>query len=369
MTGERAALNILLRVTQEGAYLNLELKNGFGGVREEDIPRLTALVYTSVERLSYCDFYIERFAKGRLHSSVRGILRLALTELFFMNTPVYAVCSRYVALTGEIGKTKLKGYVNGVLRNIIRCRESGALPELPTDFCERQAVLSGYPSFIIKEYVRKYGEEFTSKLLEGRVLDNSLRAVRPLTRDGLIERLSEMGVNARKSALVKDGVLVDSLNRDVLNGELFSSGKITVQSESAMLACVCLDPKQGDRVLDACAAPGGKTAYLYDLSEGKADITAWDVRPHRVELIKNTLNRLHVSGVSASVHDASVPDAWLNESFDKILCDVPCSGLGGGSKPDARLRRTEESIVGLSALQYSILDACSKYLKKGGSLV
>lgn len=369
MTGERAALNILLKVTREDAYLNLAVKDGLSEVDPKSVPRLTALLYTAFEKLSFCDYYIDMYARGRIHSSIRGILRLALTELFFMDVPDHAVCQRYVSLTGEIGKAKLKGFVNGVLRSIARDKNAGVLPPLPKEFIDRMCVESGYPEFMIREYVRRFGEPFTKELLSSGTIGETLRAVAPMTADELVEKLSSDGMQAEKSALVKDAVRVSSLKGGITENELFKNGSMTVQSEGAMLACVLLEPKPGMNVLDACAAPGGKTAYVFDLMGRTGSVTAWDVHPHRIELIKSTLSRLGCHGVKTEVRDASVFDSSLESSFDRILCDVPCSGIGGGSKPDSRMRRTNEDIEELSRLQYSILDTCAKYLKVGGILV
>lgn len=369
MTGERAALNILLKVTREDAYLNLALKDGLLGVDTASVPRITALVYTAIEKIAFCDYYIDKYAKGRVHSSIRGILRLSLTELFFMDTPDHAVCSKYVSLTEEIGKGKLKGFVNGVLRNIARDRKSGNLPGLPENFSERMNVLTGYPVFMINEYSERYGEEFTEQLLTASVRGTGIRPVYPKSREEIKPLLEQEGFAVSESKIVKGALKADTLNGSIAESELFKCGSITIQSEGAMLACVLLDPKPGMNVLDLCAAPGGKTAYIWDLAERKGSVIAWDIHEHRVELIRKTLSRLGCLGVKCAVKDATVFDESLYESFDRILCDVPCSGLGGGSKPDARLRRTEESVSELSKIQYSILDNCSKYLKSDGLLV
>ncbi|MCR5809683.1 MAG: 16S rRNA (cytosine(967)-C(5))-methyltransferase RsmB [Clostridiales bacterium] len=369
MTTERLALQILLKVTQEGAFANLALKEALSDERPKDVGRLTALVYTTIEHLNYCDHIIDSYAKGRLHGSVRGILRLAVAEMFFMDTPDHAVCNKAVKLTESIGKGKLKGFVNGVLRNIARDRASGDLPKLPESFPERMRILSGYPEFMVEEYTEDYGEGFAEELMLAAVRGVALRAVPPLTADELASHLDGLGIPYRRSELADDCVVALNFKGDITKDELFIKGLAAVQSESAMLACRCLDPKPGMNVLDACAAPGGKTAYLSDLMKRQGRITAWDVHPHRVELIKNTLERLGVRNALLETRDASKKDESLCDSFDAILLDVPCSGLGGGSKPDARLRRTNESIDELANIQYSILETCSAYLKKGGALV
>ena len=371
MTGRRAAYEILRRITREGAYANLAIKEEFerSGDRPTDIGRTTATVYTVLEHMGWCDYLIDSYAKGRVHSSVRTVLRIAITEIFFMDTPDHAACDSAAKLTAEIGKSGLKGFVNGVLRSIIRDRDAGKLPELPEDPVERLRITSGFPAFIVKEYVDNYGEERAESLLAAKVEGLTLRAVRPHAVEEIAEHLESIGVLFEKSRIVPGALRVKAMNGDITEDELFKNGVMTVQSESAMLACRALDPKPGMRVLDACAAPGGKTAYLYDLMDGNFSITAWDIHPHRVELIENTLTRLNIQGVSVLVRDASEHDPSLDSQFDAILLDVPCSGLGGGSGPDARYRRTEEGIGELARLQAGILDTCSRYLKKGGALV
>ena len=369
MSTERRQLEILLSITRDGAFANLALKKGLSDVRTSDVGRSTALIYEALEHIDYCDFIIENYAKGRIHTSVRGILRLALTDLFFMDTPDHAVCSKAVELTGEIGKAKLKGYVNGVLRSVIRDKEAGKLPKLPDDPVKRLRIETGCPEFMLKEYFRDLGTEFTEAMLKARVPGACIRAVPPMTADAVCAALDERGIAYRRSALLDDAVKVDSLGGNIAGDELFTSGSVTLQSEGAMLACRAAAPRPGSRVLDACAAPGGKTAYIADLMDRRGQITAWDVHPHRVELIRANMARLGVDIVDAEVCDAAVFRAELEGAFDLVLCDVPCSGLGFGSKPDALMRRTDESIDELSKLQYSILSVCSRYVKDDGALV
>lgn len=369
MSEARTALEILLKVTGEDAYLNLALKEGLKEHDSASAGRITHSVASAIEHMGYSDYLIAHYAKGRLHSSVRGILRLGVSELFYTNRPAPAVCSSCVDLVSEIGKDKLKGYVNGVLRSIIRDKEKGALPELPKDFAKRMSILTGYPEFLIKEYAEDHGEEFAEKLIMAGPAGTSVRPVGDTTAEELGEHLKERGFGYEKSRFVPSAFRLTSLAGSIADDDFFRSGKMTVQSEGAMLACECLDVHPGMRVLDACAAPGGKTAYIWDKMQRKGELTAWDVHPHRAELIGSTLKRLGMSGVKYGVKDAKAFELSLSESFDRILLDVPCSGLGGGSRPDARLRRTEKDLDELSELQYSILRACSSYLKRGGLLV
>ncbi|MBO6060717.1 MAG: 16S rRNA (cytosine(967)-C(5))-methyltransferase RsmB [Clostridia bacterium] len=368
MTAERKIYEVFFRVTEEGAYANLALKDGLPGEPPSVVSRASAWVYTALEKLNYCDYMLARFAKGRIQPRIRALLRLFSAELFFMGAPDHAVVSRAVALTAQIGKAPLKGYVNGVLRSMARARASGSLPALPDEPEKRLSVEYGCPEFMAAEYIEKYGLSFTEEMLSSRVKGVALRPVYPHGSGEIKAHLDELGIPYGESRLVP-GALVAGSFPSLAQDELFLSGVFTVQSESAMLACRCLDPKPGMRVLDACAAPGGKTAYLFDLMERRGSVSAWDIHPHRVGLIRSTLERLGVSQIEPEQRDASVHDPALDSSFDAVLLDVPCSGLGGGSKPEAMYRRTEQSIEELARVQSAILSACSDYVAVGGTLV
>lgn len=378
MSWRRTVLETLLKVTEEGAYANLALKDELSAVRPNDIGRSTALLYTTLEHLNYCDFIIAHYAKGRLHTKIRGILRMAAAELFFMDTPDHAVCSESVKLTAGIGKPQLKGFVNGVLRSIVSDKHDEKLPPLPRDTAERLEIETGYPLFIIKEHIERFGEEFTEGLLKCPAGKTGVRCVYPHLIEDTAAHLREKGVSF-SPGMLDDQLLADGFS-GIAQDEYFLSGKLTVQSPGAMLACRCLAPKRGMAVLDACAAPGGKTAYIFDLMRRSGRIVACDIHEHRLALIKSTLDRLHVpaslcgeeggdSGVRIELRDASVFDRSMKCAFDAVLCDVPCSGIGGGAKPDARYRRTGEDVDALASLQLRILEVSAGYLKPGGALV
>ncbi len=369
MTDRRAALNTFNEITEMGAYANLAIKKGLSGVCTNNVGRLTALVYCSVEHMNYSDFIIDYYAKGRVQSKIRQILRIAVAELIFMDTPAYTVCNESVKLADEIGKKDLKGFVNGVLRSIARDKESAALPRLPQEPTLRMSIEYGYPQFIIKEYIDEYGVDFADSMLSASMTFTTIRPVAPFTINELETQLANHGVRFERCRIVTDAVRVYGISGGIANDPLFEEGKYAVQSESAMLVCKCLNVKNGMRVLDCCAAPGGKTAYLSQIMDNTGEIISWDVHEHRVQLINAAMKRLHISNVIASTRDASVYCPQYEGYFDAVLCDVPCSGLGGGSKPDARYNRTSEGIDELAKLQYDILSNCSNYVRKGGALV
>ena len=157
MSVRRAALEALTDITENGAYANLRLKSALFGREERDASFISALVYTTLDHLLYIDHILGHFAKGRVNANIRGVLRLGVCQLMFMNVPASAACNESVKLAKEIGKGALSGFVNGVMRSIARANETGGLPGLPEDPVDRLCVECSYPRYIVEEYVRRYG--------------------------------------------------------------------------------------------------------------------------------------------------------------------------------------------------------------------
>ena len=358
----RAALETVVRILEDGAYTNLALKDAAKTVQDSDVPSLYALVNETVVRCSYLDFVLSHYCK-RPKRVVRNLLRMAGTELLFLSTPSHAVVQESVALCKELGKGENAGFVNAVLRRLDR--ERNALPPLPSDPAERFSVYYGYPRFLIEEWISLYGVDETEALLRFPPIGTQVRAQFPMTTEQLIEKLP---VRTERGRL--DPNVLRVLERfDPERSDLFQSGCMTVQSEGAMLICRALGDVRQKRVLDACAAPGGKTAYLASLSENTADLTAWELHPHRKAIMDAAFKRLHVAAKTACV-DASVPHEEYRHAFDAVLLDVPCSGFGLlADKPDVRLKKDAAAIDALVRTQAAILDACAPYVKSGGVLV
>ncbi len=368
MSRRRYALEALEDILEHDAYANLRLKDGLRELSSEDAAWISALVYETLEHLYLSDFYIAHAAKGRLQPKIRNILRMGVCELLFMRTPPSAACNESVKLCKEIGKGSLSGYVNGVLRSIGRLAESSALPPLPEEPAQQLSLLYGYPQYLVSEYIEQYGFAFTEAMLSYKQHGTTLRAQPPFTCEELQAWLDDGGFSYRRGEIVPQAFHIEK-GFSALHNSLFQEGKITVQSESAMLVCRALGAKDGWRILDACAAPGGKSAYISALTEGKSSILAWDIHPHRVELIRANMKRLQVENVESECRDASAYDETLRESFDAVLLDVPCSGLGLPDKPDLRYKKTAEALDSLAALQASILDCCCRYVRLGGVLL
>lgn len=366
MSVRRKALEALLDITDRGAYANLRLKEALEDLDERDAKWASALVYTVLDRLNYIDYVLETHARGRMHASIRGILRMGVCQALFMDVPESAACDESVKLAKEIGKGALSGYVNAVMRSVCRAKDNPL--DLPEDLASRLSVEYSFPLFLVQEYIARYGEAFAKEMLGYRGRGITLRAQYPFTEDELERELAARGLAFTRGKIVESAFRLER-GLDVTKLELFLSGKLAVQSEGAMLACIAMDVREGDRVLDACAAPGGKTAFLAALTHNKAAITAWELRPHRAALAAKTLARLHVENASVAVRDASIVDNGLLSSMDAVLVDAPCSALGLWGKPDAKQNKEEQTVARLAVLQKSILDACALYVKPGGTLV
>ena len=363
MNIRRQALDALCDITDRGAYANLRVKQLTASLPEREANLAAALVYHSLDHLLTIDYYLSHFVKGAQKPIIRGILRLGVCELLYLSTPAHAAINESVALTKEVGKSGLASFVNAVLRNIDRARAS--LPPFPAEPIARLSIQYSYPEWIVREWVSRFGEAQAEALLSHPVSRLEVRAQYPFTREELQQTLpvaSEGNQLDENSLALADGF-------DLASNPLFLEGKFTVMGESAMLACRALGDMHGKRVLDACSAPGGKSAYLASLMQNDIHLTCCELHPHRKELLDKTLARLHVSA-ETMVKDAAVFDPAFEAAFDGVLIDAPCSGLGLlGDKPDIRYSKSEADITALVEIQKNILDVCARYVKPGGVLV
>ena len=355
----RDALQVFMDVVEDGAYANLRLKEVRRTPSEQAY--VSSLVYTALEHVKWADYMLSFYVKPQ-KKVVRNILRLAVTELFFMDTPDHAAVNGAVALTKECGKGALAGLVNGVLRRMLR--EKDCLPPLPADPAARLTIEYGCPQWVVNEWLDRFGEDETVQLLSYAPPALEIRAQYPFTNEELAAELPvpyERGRVDENCFKLMESVSLSSL-------PLFTEGKIAVQGEGAMAICRFLGDVKGKRVLDACAAPGGKSAYLWSLTEGHIGLTCWELHPHRVELMERTFARLHVAAKCETRNASQVPQDAA-PAFDAVLLDVPCSGLGLlWEKPDVALHRAENDVDALVKTQADILENCSRLVVPGGTL-
>lgn len=369
----RAAVAELLIKVSKNAYSNLALDGALQ--RSSYTPKekafISRLFYGVIERMITLDHIISAYSYKplqKLDNAVLTVLRMGVYQIVFMDSvPDNAAVNESVELVKQLGKSSAAPFVNAVLRNFIRSGKNYALPE---DTAGKMSVEYSCPRELAARLTEQYGEKRTAEFLEASLRPHKLYLRvnnTKITADKLIDLFAEMGIGARKCDADKNCVEADSFG-SVENNELFLKGYYHVQDLSSQLCCMALDPQKNDRILDICAAPGGKTFTMAEMTGDECHLYSCDLHGKRVELIRSGAERLGLKSIKPLQNDAKVFNGDLGV-FDKILCDVPCSGLGViRSKPE--IKYTELSkVAGLPQVQYDILCTASKYLKIGGELV
>lgn len=368
MNAREAAYRAMCAVLKEGAYTSLALKKVVpASFSAEDRHFASLLTRTTLENLLRIDYALSGFISSpRVHGSVKNILRLGACQLLFLDTGAYAAVNESVALAKRV-KPQTAGFVNAVLRALEKGRDAIAYPAV-TDI-KSLSVSASYPEWICEKYVRDFGWAFAKELLLYRPPTDTPERMNALRTDAKAfeAELAALGLAVREGG-VQDAYSVGGL-ADIEHMEMFGGGRMAVQSQSAMRAVRALNIREGDRLLDCCAAPGGKSAYAAALTKNGIDITAWDIHEHRVDMTRRNFERLGVKNASVSLRDAREFDAALESSFDVVLIDAPCSAMGlMARQPDIRFARGPRDIEALSAVQKQILCVCARYVKPGGTL-
>lgn len=355
----QAALAALYEIEYNGAYSNIVLKNVLGetDLDSRDRAFVSALVYGVTAKKRMLDYMIEQLSKVKLKKVSKYILlilRMGLYQLKFMDkVPDSAAVNESVRLARRFGHSASAGYVNGILRTAAK-----------TDFAEPEdiSVKESFAPECAKKLIEDYkdrAEDIMSSLNKEPKM-----TVRVNTLKTTVSELKET-LEAEECEYSDVGLYVKKL--DTASSGEYEKGLFTVQDAAPQVACKVLVPNKGDTVIDLCAAPGGKTTYLAELMQNEGRIFAFDIHSHRVELIKKNASRLGIDIIDAAEGDATVFNSELSEVADKVLADVPCSGIGiARRKPELKYKTEFEE---LSTIQLSILKNGARYLKKGGELV
>ncbi len=370
-----AVLKGLYRIETEGAYTNQVLKEILSGDAISALDRgfVTELLTGVIRNRLRLDFVIGKFSKIKLKKLspwVHQILRMGIYQILFLErVPDSAACNESVKLARRYAHGGAQGYVNGLLRSVVREKEN--IP-LPNDRTERMSVVYSCPLWLTEKLISQYGLETCEAILKAshEKFPVSLRVNRLRgTTEELQRRLETEGIVAIPDVNHPFRLFVDgALN--VTDSQAYREGLYSIQNRSSMTAVEELLPKPGDIMLDLCAAPGGKTTYAAELMENQGKVFAFDIYSHKTELIAKSAERLGISIVETSVWDATqfLPEWELKA--DKVLADVPCSGIGViHKKPDIKWHRTPEDIRALCETQKKILRNAARYVKSNGILV
>ncbi|KJS81461.1 MAG: hypothetical protein JM58_16855 [Peptococcaceae bacterium BICA1-8] len=379
MDARQFALKVLYQVNEEEAYANIALDKAFSQFQLDD-PRdkglATELVYGCIKYKGHLDWVVNKFAKPQVNKMapwIRNIIRLGLYQIMFLDkVPVSAAINESVKLAKKYGHQGTVKFVNGVLRNIERNRQKINYPSLAKEPVQHISIVYSFPVWLVERWIGEFGVENTIKLCVFFnnpsplwIRTNTLQT----TRNGLKEALEAQAVNCQESMKTPEGLrIINSV--DISKIEAFKAGLFTVQDESSMLVSHILSPQAGQRILDVCSGPGGKTSHLAQLMNNDGEIIAFDVHEHRLELIRETCERLGITIVKTVLQDARAATQIVLEQVDAVLVDAPCTGLGVlGRRPDARWRKKPEDIAELEHIQKEILKEASRLVKSGGALV
>lgn len=367
----KTAVKALLKIEQDSAYSNITLNSVFkeSEFSSADKALISALVYGVLDRKITLDYVLSRFMKTPVKKTAPFtlmVLRTALYQIMYMDKiPQSAAVNEAVKLIKTSKENRNSGFVNAVLRAVLRAEK--LLPE--GDSINELSIRFSCPELIVKSFFEDYGKENTKKLLESS-LETPPLTVRVNTAKTDAESL--------KQSFLDDGIACESADIDnclyfpkgfdVQNNESYKKGYFYVQDTASQKAVSVLSPQKNTRVLDMCAAPGGKSFTMANLMENKGELIACDLYEARVKLIADSAKRLGLDIIHPAVCDATEYNENLG-LFDCILCDVPCSGLGVlRRKPEIKYKE-DFDFTTLEDIQYRILCNAVKYLKKGGKIL
>ena len=369
------AVKILNRVERTDSYLDKLLDAEFKSKDVADIDKslLAEIVHGVLRWQGRLDWVLNGFTHGNYSKSevnVRNALRVALYQILFLNhVPQYAAVYEAVEFIKRIRGEKFAGFVNAVLRNILRTLDGIHYPNPDEDLVQYLAVYYSHPAWIVKRWLSRFGREELEKFL---IANNEI--------PGLTLRINKLKINASEflslldkqnipyqgSSFIDYFIKVKSLS-GISQMNIFQSGYFTIQDESAALPVLLLDPRPGERVIDMCAAPGGKTTFIAELMQNQGEILSVDKYESKLNMIKMSCERLGIQNVKLLVSDATQLDS---SAADKVLVDAPCSGLGTlRKKPDIKWKREPEDISRLAKLQMNLLENGARLVKPGGVLV
>lgn len=369
------ALNVLLKIEQDEAYSNIALNNAIkeNKLNNLDASFVSALVYGVLEHQITLDYILCQYSKipiRKIEQKTKIILRLGILQLLFMDkVPESAAVNESVNLAKKHKLQKSSGFINGVLRSITRAEVKYTLPD-KSDKIRYYSVKYSVPQELVSLWLKSYGEKNTEQLLislGGRPKICARVNTLKTSTDKLIEELSKQNVRAERIPFLQDAITLENTG-SIERLKAYRDGLFHIQDASSQLCVELLAPKQRQIMLDICSAPGGKSLTAAQLMNDRGKIFACDMYEHKLKLINSNSKRLGITSIITTLRDGARADKPLPLA-DRILCDVPCSGLGILSrKPEIRYK---DNIIDndLSDLQYKILCKSAENLANGGRLV
>ena len=379
MNNERKiAIHGLMKITKEKLYSNIAINRVLGQHQNLE-PMQKAFITDTLNGCLRNLLFIDNILKkcltkplNKLTPFILANLRVAVYQIYFMDrVPAFAICNEAVNLTKKEGLANLSSFVNGVLRNILRNQEGFADLSYITSDVDRLSIQYSYTPWIITHFLNELGVDSTIKLLETNAKPPKVSIytnTNKINKTNLMAILNNEGVVVQESDFMPNSLKISNTG-DITQLSSFKSGLYHIIDESSVYAISRLQPKKGDRVLDLCAAPGGKSFLMAYLMNNEGEIIASDIHEHKIKLLKDGISRLGLSIIKPQLANALEYNPTYEGVFDIVILDAPCSGLGIiRKKPDIKLFK-EDNIKELAQLQKDMLKVAYKYLKPSGKLL
>ncbi|MGI6020008.1 MAG: 16S rRNA (cytosine(967)-C(5))-methyltransferase RsmB [Lachnospiraceae bacterium] len=371
-------LDILMRVFKEGEYSHIVIRETLDcnmSLSKQDRAFINTVAEGTIERMIELDYIIGRYSSvsvSKMKPVILNILRSAVYQILYMdtvNSP--SAVNEAVKLAQIKGFYNLKGFVNGILRKIAANIDNIPYPDRD-DTLKYFSIRYSMPEWIVRMWLADFGKEVTEKMLQS-FLERKPLTVRlknsPEIREKTVKRLENQGITVEKAPYFDCAYYLKNI-RTLTGLDVFKDGLVYVQDIGSMIPAIISGVKEGDDVIDVCAAPGGKSFHMADIMNNFGMIEARDVSDEKVRLIRENIDRLGLINIVAVRQDATVYDQNSECKADVLIADVPCSGLGVvGRKPDIKYRVDEDGIDNLVILQRRILHNCENYVKPGGVLI
>ena len=375
MNARRIALDVLCDVHQNGAFASLSLDEKLrdAKLRPEDRRLVTSIVYGTLENELRIDYALDKLMDHPTHQpSQRDILRMSAYQILFLDrVPDSAAVNEAVKLVKALNMEAASGFINAVLRNLVRGKDTIEWPKKEDDLRTWLSVMGSMPLWLVDRLVADYGAEEAERVIFYREAEHPI-VVRPnlnkITDEAFEKLLSKKEWRVERG-LAPHAWLVYGAQEITFDSD-YRAGLFSIQGQSSMLAAEAVQAKPGMKVLDACAAPGGKSAYLCEQMQLTGRVFSWELHEKRALLLEGVKRRLGLDNMRISVRDAREFREDMENTLDAVLLDAPCAGLGVlTQKPDVKLRLKPQDIPAIVETQKMLLDTVCRYVKKGGTLV
>ncbi|MDD2972831.1 MAG: 16S rRNA (cytosine(967)-C(5))-methyltransferase RsmB [Lachnospiraceae bacterium] len=374
-------MEMLLEITSGREYSHIVIRNvldKYDYLKTEEKAFMKRVCEGTLERMIQIDYVLNQFSNTKVNKMkpvIRTILRMSVYQILYMDAvPDSAACNEAVKLAERKKFHQLKGFVNGVLRNIARQKEQITYPAKAREIVPYLSVTYSMPEWIVEKWLQEYDGDTVEKILQGLLKEHgmSIRMDETLSveeKQQLLEQMKQQGIQVEQHPYLPYAYTLKKVE-GVSHLPGFGEGKLTIQDISSMLVCEVAGIQREDKILDVCAAPGGKSIHAACKLRGTGMVYARDLTDYKVALIQQNIDRMAYENIRAEVADALVHQTEYDNYADILYADLPCSGLGVmGKKRDIKYRVTPESLQDITKLQQSILHMVQNYVKPGGTLI